>query len=269
MKKLLCIAVLLTSTVSAFAQLHLRANVGYNLPINSQVIGIQEKAVYDGNGYSGSVESIYGSYGSGLSFHAGVGGTLNGSLGYDVEVGYLLGKKNTIKNTYEETGFYEESEKYESSSRSFQLAPSLTFTAGTGSVQPYTRMGPVIAFTKLKMEGTEYDSYMDMTEVSEYEFTGGISLGFKGVLGVTFNADKNVQFFGEISFVSMSYAPKEGEITGYTVDGEDVLDNIPSDQRKIKFKDKVSYDDDGNVSLRDTYSMGSLGIQVGIRFSLN
>lgn len=269
MKRILCIAVLALSSGSAFAQLYVRANIGYNLPVNSQSLGSNYRQVYntETSQYEISEEAVDGSFGSGLSFNLGVGGTINGALGYDIELGYLIGKEYSSQE-YFSNGSYIDQYKRTMSSSSFQIAPALTFTAGTGNIQPYTRMGPVIAITKLKAEEAEYDTYSGIDDLYESEYTGGINLGFKGVLGVTFNSDKKLQFFGEASFISMSASPKKAELIAYTADGEDALDSIPEEQRTVKFKDKITSDDDGNVALRQKFSMGSLGFQVGIKYLL-
>lgn len=268
MKRILCIAALVAVTSSVFAQLHLRANIGYNLPANGQAMGSDYSQVYNTqNGTTKtSEETVNGSFGSGLSFHVGVGASLNGVLGYDVELGYLIGKKYSTKHLYN-SGSYIDKAETEMSSSSFQIAPSLTFTAGTGSVQPYTRVGPVISITKFKSEESESNNYTGINETHEYEYTGGIGIGFKGVLGVLLNTDKKLQFFGELSFVSMSASPKERELTTYTVNGDDALSSVPKAQRTIELKDKVNQDDT-NTELRQKYSMGSLGLQVGVRYML-
>lgn len=268
MRKILCITLLTMSAGSAFAQLHVRANVGYNLSANGQAIGSNYRETYDGQTGTNerSEEAVHGSFGSGLSFHLGVGASINGSLGYDVEAGYLVGRKYTTQYSYT-SGSYINREKQEISSSSFQIAPSLTFTAGTGSIQPYTRVGPVIALSKLKSKDSEYNTYSGINEITENEYTGGISLGFKGVLGVAFNTDKKLHFFGEVSFVSMSYAPTEREITAYTVDGNDALNSIPKEFRKTELKDKIT-NTDTHAELQQKYSLGSLGIQAGVRFML-
>lgn len=269
MKKLVCLAALVLSTASAFAQLYVRGNIGYNLPGGSQVIGTNYDQYYVGQtGVNESTtERVYGSFGSGLSFHVGVGASINGMLGYDVEVGYVVGKKYSEKQTYADN-FGVDRYHTETWAGSIQIAPSLTFTAGTGNIQPYTRVGPVLGFTKMKREYSESDSYNDVEFKYEYELTGGVSIGFKGVLGVNFNAGKKIQFFSEISFVSMSTAPKEIEITALTVNGEDALNSIPKEERKTKLKDKIDSDDQSNVDLREKYSMGSIGLQVGVKYVL-
>ena len=269
MKKILCVAVLVLSTGSAFAQLYVRGNIGYSLPAGSQVIGTDYNQAYNGQAgvYESTSERVYGSFGSGLSFNLGVGASINGSLGYDVEVGYLVGKKYSAKQSYTDNfGTYVYDTKIYSSS--FQIAPSLTFTGGSGNIQPYTRVGPVLAFTKLKREYFESDSYNDVEFTYEYELTGGMSIGFKGVVGVNFNADKKLQFFGELNFISMATAPKESKITAHTVNGENALSSIPKEDRTTKLKDKIDSDDQSNIDLREKYSMGSIGIQVGVKYVL-
>lgn len=269
MKKLLCLAVLMLSTASVFAQFYVRANIGYNLPANSQSLGSNSREVYnfDNGAYELSEEAVKGSFGSGMSFNLGVGASISGALGYDVELSYLIGKEYSTESYFFNGSTTFESERKMSSS-SFQIAPSLTFTGGTGSIQPYTRVGPVLSFTKLKSEESEFNDYSGIDRSSEYEYTGGINVGFKGVLGVAFNTDNNIQFFGEVNFISMSATPKERELTAYTVNGDDALDSIPKDQRTVKFKDKITSDDDGNVALQEKFSLGSFGIQVGVKYLL-
>lgn len=265
-KQLFTILALVCLISPAFSQFYIRGNVGYNLPANSQQIGSEDTYSYNGTAEVDKTKGIYGSFGSGVSAHLAVGGTISGNLGYDVEFGYLLGKKYTGKSTYEYFGDVDR-DKTTMYSRSFQFAPSLSFTAGTGSIQPYTRIGPVLAITKLTGENNSFDTYNNSTETMEIELTGGLSVGFKGALGVTFNADKNLQFFAEASFISLSYAPKEREITKATYNGTDVLESIPEEFRKVKLKDNVDRNQDSQ-ELKDKYSMGSIGLQVGVKFSL-
>lgn len=268
MKKIILSLALLCSALSAFSQLYIRLDAGYGLPINGEHIGTQTNVKYDINngGYTGKVEGVYGSFGSGMSFHLAAGATINGVLGYDVEVGYLLGKKYSTKSSLFD-GTYTEKNETEMFSRSFQIAPSLSFTAGTGNIQPYTRIGPVIGINKLKNEDTQSDDYNNLKEVREFEYTGGISVGLKGVVGVSFKAGDKINVFGEVSFVSMSYTPKERELTSYTVNGDDALDSVPKENRKVDFKKEVDYGD-SNSSVQNKFSMGSMGIQVGIKYML-
>lgn len=268
MKKIVLSTVLLCSVIAAYSQLYVRLDVGYGLPVNGEQIGTETNEKYDFNvgAYTGKTGGVYGSFGSGLSFHVAAGATINGVLGYDVELGYLLGKKYSLKSSSFD-GTYTETNETELSSRSFQIAPSLTFTAGTGNIHPYTRIGPVIGINTIRNEEKQFDDYNNLKEVREYELTGGVSIGLKGVLGVSFNAGKKISIFGEASFVSMSYTPKEGELTGYTVNGDDALDSVPKENRKVKFKKEVDYTDT-NSNVQEKYSLGSLGLQIGVKYLL-
>ncbi|MFN8333773.1 MAG: hypothetical protein U0U09_01520 [Cyclobacteriaceae bacterium] len=268
MKKIVLSVVLFCSAIAAYSQLYVRLDVGYGLPINGDQIGTETNQKYDFNvgTYTGKTTGVYGSFGSGMSFHVAAGATINGVLGYDVELGYLLGKKYSV-NSSSFDGTYTETNKAEMSSRSFQIAPALTFTAGTGNIHPYTRIGPVIGINKIRNEETQFDDYNSLKEVREYEYTGGISAGLKGVVGISFRAGEKINIFGEVSFVSMSYAPKERELTSYTINGDDALDSVPKADRKIEFKKEVKYSDN-NSSVQQKYSMGSLGLQIGVKYML-
>ncbi len=268
MKKQVFTALALVGLLSpAFGQLYIRANVGYNLPMNAQVIGENVNEAYNPDfGSDGSSEVVYGSYGSGLALNVAIGGNLKGNLGYDVEVGYVLGKKYTTTYNYT-NDWYDYHEEYKTTryARSFQFAPTLSFTAGTGSIQPYTRVGPVIAITKLteETEASETGQYKMVTES-----TGGLSVGFKGALGVTFNADSKIQFFIETNLTSLAYAPTKGEITQYTINGNDALESLSDEQRKFKYKDEIKNDDYSSQE-KVKSALGSFGVQAGIKFSFN
>jgi hypothetical protein len=271
MKKILTLILLTGIGINAFSQLHIRANIGYNLPMNSQVIGVNTEGTYSQSGYDGSQENVYGSYGSGFSFHAAVGGSINGAFGFDIEAGYLLGKEYSSKYFfYDGEVNYTTTRVSESHSRSLQFSPSFTMTAGSENIQPYVRMGPVLTFTKLNYTSSEVEED-DGTVMFETEekgtIKGDVSIGLKGVVGVIFNGTKKIQFFSELNFVSMSFSPKEGEITSYTVDGEDALDTLEPEDRNKKYEDTVDYNDEG-VELKKKLSMGSFGIQAGVRFML-
>lgn len=280
MKKIVCIAVLMLSTGSVFAQLYLRGNIGYNLPANSQLIGVSE--AYHAAEDSRTFKGVYGSFGSGFSIHAAVGGSISGTLGYDVEIGYLLGKRYTVDTLYEATNdIFNELTSYEQYTRSFQITPSLTFTSGTGSIQPYARIGPVLSLTYMRGETThDYTDYYEagtfdvVHEVYEHKLDATLSLGFKGTAGVSYELNDKLQLFSEITFISLSYSPKKEkiELVEYTFEmfgTEHDREDIPADQksREIEYKKEV-HENEPNVKLQEKFSMGNFGFQVGVKYLL-
>ncbi|MBX2966971.1 MAG: hypothetical protein KF845_12570 [Cyclobacteriaceae bacterium] len=275
MKKLLSVAAFMLMLQPVFAQFYVRSSIGYNLPANSQLIGESSSLPYESS--TTSYKGVYGSYGSGFSIQAAVGGSISGTLGYDIELGYLLGRKYTLEEFYEG---YTDPDDYlatvDQSSQSFQVAPSLTFIAGIGKVQPYTRIGPVLALTSMRSEiMKKYNSYDYQTgqeipyhEAEEFKFNTGFSFGFKGVVGVNYELSEMLYIFSEISFISLSYSPKERELVSYTVNGEDALDTVDPEYRKIEYKKEYEAHYYDNQPIREKKSMGSIGLHVGVKYVL-
>lgn len=130
MKRLLLIAFLMTGISAAYAQLYVRASVGYNLPMGAQQLDTEEIYTSNDQGqYTTTFKGVYGSYGSGVSGRVGFGGELSGILGFDVELGYLSGKQYTSESKSVYSG-YESLNKNEYKSSAIQFTPSLTFTGG-------------------------------------------------------------------------------------------------------------------------------------------
>jgi hypothetical protein len=264
MKRIVVSLLMLLAINAAFAQKYVRINLGYNLPINSGLLAVEQK--YNGATSRYTYEGVYGSYGSGLSAHVAFGGGFgNGIMGYDVELGFLKGKK------YETTsgsinGNFNSTTTYNVQATSFQFAPSVTFTAGTGNIHPFARIGPVIAMTSIKDHG-EWQNTNSPKYVMEYKYSGGIAFGFKGVVGVAFTLNELMDLFAEVDFISMSYSPKKRKVQEYTEDGDDITDDL--DPKRLEEDLEKEYEVGGEEyfpPVRKPLPMGSLGIQLGIKF---
>ncbi|HEY9048737.1 MAG TPA: hypothetical protein VIN08_22690 [Ohtaekwangia sp.] len=271
MKKIILSLFLLLMAAVASAQFYVRANVGYNIPVNNDLIGQNYSYANADAGYVEKFKSVYGSYGAGTSIRAAVGGSLsNGIFGYDVEVGYLFGKQYTYTNSYQ----YSESEgsvKTTRSAKSFQISPSFTFTTGDGKFQPFARVGPVLAVSSIQQKQNTDSDYgtQKYSEVLQYKYSGGISVGFKGAIGVSYSIAPKMQLYAEVDFVSLSYSPSKRKTTKYDVNGQDSLGNIPDDQKEIDLKKEFeTVSEEGEPPMRESYSMGSAGLQFGVKFTL-
>jgi hypothetical protein len=287
MKKLIFIVgIVLANAMTVYSQSsYVRLNVGYGMPVGSQQLGTN--FYYNGTdqGSTVSLEGEYGSYGSGVYLNAAYGLNLNGILGLDFEVGYQMGKeyKYGYYDTYEGSDYSEYySLIFARKVSGLTFAPSITFTSNEGTVAPYTRIGPVFGMFKanhtIEMNDAEFEDGINIYSskmVIDVEYTGGISIGVKGTLGVLFNPSGKIQFFTEASFVNMHYSPQEGKIIRAIQDGEDISDDIPSEFKQFKFKDKMSDEDfsegyEAGVGnqLKLRMPLNALTLQAGIRISL-
>jgi hypothetical protein len=142
---------------------------------------------------------------------------------------------------------------------------------GSGKFQPFMRVGPVLGITKLLEERHERNTYDGITDfIWKYEYTGGLSLGFRGAVGVTYGLNEKLKLFSEINFQSMSYAPTKRTLTAYTVNGENRIDDISPENREQKLEKEYKTDsEEGTPPMRQPYSMNSWGLQVGVLFSFS
>lgn len=270
MKKIIVCACCLAMLHPVIGQVYIRASVGYNLPLGSQLMGTEE--IYKENqneAYSATFRGVYGSYGSGFSANIAFGGTFkDGMLGYDAAFGYLTGKEYSVKSLSDYSQ-YTYSSEIKSKATSLQFAPALTFAVGAGKFQPFSRFGPVIALTKMEESRTDISTYEALSStVWKYEFTDGISIGLRGTVGVNYNLSDNLKLFTEINFLSMSYAPKTLTLKDYVVNGESQIENIPKEDRVFELDKEASLGgEEGRPPLRTPLTMGSWGFQVGIQFS--
>jgi hypothetical protein len=268
MKKLLLSVLSLLLVTSSFSQIYVRVSAGYNLPAASEQLGVSEHSTYDPvDGYSNSAKGVYGSYGSGFVAHIAFGGAISGGvLGYDVDFGYLKGKGYDITDV-NENGSYTNEYTVSLNSTSIQISPALTFTTGTGSFQPFARFGPTIGISKLMREETSHENYYNYTTIREYEFTGGLNIGLKGVVGCSYQLNDKMQLYVEADFVSLAYAPKKRTITRYEQNGVDGLGQLDPKVVEVEFEKEDSNSGEYNApEVRPTFPMSSLGFQGGIKF---
>jgi hypothetical protein len=263
MKRIVVSALLLLLMNVAFAQMYVRVNLGYNVPMNSGLLNIDTD--YNGSNGQYTLTGVYGSYGSGFSAHAAFGGGFgSGILGYDIEAGYLMGKKyEVIDHAVSGNSFSDWT--YIRQAKSIQFAPSLTFTAGTGSFHPFARLGPVIGITSIK-DRTEWDTNNSPHYVQEYKYSGGIAFGFKGVVGVAYTLNDLMDLYAEIDFISMSYSATKRKLEEYSEDGEDRMEDVPEDRREEDLEKEYEVGgEEYSPPVREPLPMGSIGIQLGLK----
>jgi hypothetical protein len=268
MKKLSLSLLSLLLVTSSFAQIHLRVSVGYNLPAASEQLGVSTNYKYEQTGPTTTSKGVYGSFGSGFVAHVAFGGAFkSGLLGYDIDFGYVKGKTYEVLDVNDYGGGYVNTSTSRAQSTSIQISPALTFTTGTGSFQPFARLGPTIAISKVTSENTDYDANYDYTEVQEFEFTGGINIGLKGVVGCSYQLNDMIQVYVEADFVSLAYAPKKRTMTRNDQNG---VDNLPTTDPKVvtvEFeKEETVTNQYGTPEVRPTFPMSSIGFQGGIKF---
>jgi hypothetical protein len=199
--------------------LYLNVGIGYAFPAASEVIGV--------NSSSASDENVYGSYGKGFNFGAGIGYMFNEHIGAELGFSYLLGSTYDVKD---------HAVLFSWKGKMFRIMPALKITGGE-SLKPYAKFGFVFgldAEVKAEISGMVGNN----TVVSGTEtFSGGSSTGLLGALGIDFKGGGNLSFFAELAAIVQSWKPDKfesivtssnGNVSITDVNSRILVDNHPS-----------------------------------------
>lgn len=115
------------------------------------------------------------------------------------------------------------------------VIPSLVAQFQAGPVIPYVCVGPEIAVINnyyTRTAGLVSSFKTTSTGEKNTKDYGGIALGIKAAVGVEYPLTKFISIFGEIQARAISFSPKHGKVTKYTVDGVDQLSTLSTKQSK-------------------------------------
>jgi hypothetical protein len=267
-------------------------SVGYGIPWMSQSIGTNSSTTYTTtlNPATGAEipratntsELVKGSYGAGWNASGAFGYQLSENIGLELGLTYSAGKKYTTHSRYADTRLEVlkslSNETETSKSRAILFTPALRFMTHKRNFTPYFSIGPVLGkinFHRSLVRTTEEEGSVGI-EFRNTKFTGGISLGLRGAVGVSVVVNRKLSLFSEIIFTGMNYYPKESEITSYIVNGEDKLNTLTENVRETVYVKKLTRDsnntsEDVNApkkSLRFPVGMSSLSLNAGVLIDL-
>jgi len=283
MKKYTTLSLLVVTLVNvSIAQgIYFKIGGGYGLPIATSIIGQQRSRSQDQTGTNNT--SVTKTKNTSASFIAGPNVSLGGgfmftkNIGAEILVQYVAGKKYEINNiyTYKSDNLSgSQQEKSKIYSRAIYINPSFIITPGPKI--PYGRFGVIIGSPTIK---EEYSYYYDLdgtdNRTMKGKYTGNLSVGFQGALGMKWMLGNSIDIFTEVSVISMTVYTKEYTMTESTNDGVDNLPNMQTYYKKIIYKKELSVDDltQTDVSkprqaLREEYSFSSISLQIGITYLL-
>ncbi|MCB9232308.1 MAG: outer membrane beta-barrel protein [Bacteroidia bacterium] len=227
----------LLSAASMQAQgFSVRVGGGFAVPVSKDVLEISQFADTSGNIYN---DNVYGTLGGGLRLNVAPGWWINEHFGVELGVTWLMSSRITAFQQIA-PGTEVNVDAY---TRQLQLAPALMLRSGTEGVQVYSRVGAV-----LPIIGTTYQEVSVATVFGGQTFTnyqkiankGSLSIGFQGAIGVFYPINDMISVFAEIEAVSLKIKSKTAEVTEYTTNGQDLLDNLNTIDRYTNFQDEIS-----------------------------
>ena len=251
------------------AQLYFSVHPGYGLKKSTQAI--EYFSLYNETETSSEAtkyEQILTSYGKGLDVGVTVGNMFNDNVGAELIIDYLLGGKT--KATYEP--YNASALEAKTWARMLRISPCAVIRAGFDGIDPYARFGAIVCFGSIKYK-EEY-TFNNQEYVYLEKLSGGVTLGFTGAVGARFPFSDNMAIFAEINTVNASYAPKKGEVTEFTIGGENQLDDMPTYYKETEFVKEYTYSggeqniDKPQQVLKQKFPFGSVGINVGFEITL-
>lgn len=260
--------------------LYVKINAGYGVPSSTQNLEEYNNYTYNytGGDYSENiVERVNFSLGQGINLGGNVGFMFNANFGVDLGLSYLIGGKVESRSldNYESWYNYINDTKMSTSATMLRISPSFILVADLIKINPYARFGAVIGKGKITQNimnyyWEDYDGIYESTQEYTYELTGGTSIGLTAGIGALYNIAGNISVYGELSMISMNYAPEKGKAVKALWNGENYMDELPRYEKEILFLDKLDgysepSQDDPDRRLKQNLPFSSFGLNFGVR----
>lgn len=283
-KKVVLLMFINLFSITAYSQFYINVGGGYNLGIaNQTLLNIANQTLlinYESTDNIQKIENVKTSLGKGLNFGLNLGYMFNGNIGIDLQCSYLLGDETSGEYkdnyTYFNTNYYDFG-KISLKSQMFRVNPSIIIASGFDKLDPYAKFGVILGFGSITLNYL-YEEYennqLQDKEVVKWKMDGGMAFGISSALGLMYHISDLISVYGELNLVGMSYAPKKGVMTEYTINGTDQLPGLTTDDKEIDFVDDITYDYDNPPSsaepmkeLKFYFPYSSIGLNIGVRFS--
>lgn len=239
---------------------------GYSLPIATQNINhlnFSNETEQDGGN---RFDDILLSLGKGGNAGINIGYMFNQNLGAELGVDYLFGTKYDAK--YRDPSDPDYTFDQYLSAKMVQFKPSVVLRTSYDQITPYAKLGFVIGVgSTIKYEENEH--FGSNNYEYEMEMKEGVGFGLNGAIGLDYALNNNMSVFGEITAVSMNYAPKKGYVTQALQNGTDYLPELSVRDKEIEFLD--DFTDNGSANepekqQRQSYPFSSIGLNLGLKY---
>jgi hypothetical protein len=221
-----------------------------------------------GENYSTVTDAVKARLGSGIPFEVAGGFKFNEHFAVELGIDYNYGFSTKINNVLNG-----DNTKITVSASTLSVSPSFVGQFRINQVIPYVRVGPEIAVVnnyKTLIIGLVSNFKATSTGEKDTRDYGGIALGIKAAAGVEVPLTRIISVYGEIQARAISFSPKHGKVTKYTVDGADQMSTLSTKQSKWDYVKSVSYpdqitNDQPNQFLKVTHAVSNVGIAVGVK----
>ena len=274
--------ILFFSCISSFSVLnaqgfYIGAGGGYGLGAAKES-GQDSKSTTAGGITNSTQTSNPFSYGQGVNFGLNVGYMLKKNFGFELGVSYLMGSVYT--STYESINSdFSFSIKDETTSKGsmIRLVPAVKVVLGEKKLSLYSKAGIILGVGSKMVRENNY-SYtfigFGTSTYSRSEYSGGISFGVHGALGLNYMLSKKIGLALELNGNYQDWAMKKRELTDYTSNGTNMLSSYTVSELETIYvnhytDDGVSgYTNEPSKQTKEYLPFSSIGLNLGIHISL-
>jgi hypothetical protein len=258
--------------------LYIGVGGGYGFPAAKQTLEIEQNINFSGSSSTYEYKTRGISMGNGINAGLYAGYMFNENIGAELGISYLLGSKNkfTSESKNDQAGYININE-HNYSGRMLRLVPTLRMTAGTEKLRPYMKYGLIIGIAgKIYDDRYNKNTNNGTTKVYEenWEYTGELSLGLHGALGVNYMLSDNLGIFAELAGNYQNWAMKKGVMTKKTNDGKDELAALFTNDKEIEFVESYTYVSSQPVNNNEPEKQtkfympfSSIGINIGVHLN--
>jgi len=215
--------------------------------------------------------------GGGLNANLAFGYMLSDNVGIELGVNEFIGLKKKVHYSSTSTsGDYTDDTKV--SGMMLQVVPAIVITPGLESTNPYARLGMIVGILPSitgSYEATSTSTGEALKATHTYaektKLSGGIALGFTAAAGVAFILSDKLDFFAELVFNGITYAPSKGKLKEWTIDGADQLPGATTKEKEWTYEKKFDADEDipeGSPDKEPKMSMNFSNVEVNIGIKL-
>lgn len=255
----------------------------YNIGMNTKQTMLREANPESGDYITAIIREtteVNGSYGAGFNGSLTIGYPITEIIGVEINGSYFHGKKykasSILREIVDDEVFFSSSGKSTSRADIILITPALILNAPGNPIRPYLSAGIVFAFATME-EQFYTTSDFDLEKMIQHaKYTGGISIGMHGSVGLDFKLTESLSLFSEIPFNSITYYPKEKEIVKYEIDGQNFLQTMDESFKRTVFVKSVKSDSRNGMSdnskprreQRISFAMSNLNANVGLKIKL-
>ena len=247
---------------------YMGVNFGYGTSINTCNADMGNFIVASNSSHLSKVAAVDVSFGKGFNCGATYGYMFDKNWGFDLGLNFVAGctqKINTIESGY--------TNSLQLSSGMIRLCPSIVYLIPFKDIKPYVKLGFLIntgdIYYKL-VQTYQYNDY-DVNTV----MNGGVSTGYTVNVGMLIKLYGKISFFGELSFVKLSYKPAKGTIESYNLNGIDTRDKLATKEKEIDYvisnpnsTANPALDSQPCKALQFNTTLDNIGFNIGFRFNL-